>query len=745
MNLAARANAALYIVVLLSITAFLTADETPLGLALALPVLAIGWLTSRAPRLTPRTLPRPMINLLVFVAIVNAAVRTSVFRTDANVVSPLGQFLILLELIKLFDRRTARDEAQLLALSVFVMIAAVLTSNTFLVGVQLLLFTPLCIGAAMLWQMSRGLRPAEHDDGARLPVIVAGARARSGFLRLYGTAVLACCLMAAVVFVLTPRGIGNDVFGRFGIVRERLIGFTEGVQLGNAGLLSEDPSPVMDVSITTGENEQIGTGQQTLYLRGGARDIYVPQSASWIDSSQADDDDGTKTEQVLPNHELLLDRHPSRRPTADHDPSKRIQHITMRAMPQSRNLFALWRPVSISSDRELKLTRSLNTSTIKQAEYIPGRFSYRVVSLLAEEPGPPPNAELGFQEGPIRELSETILRERGAGDTSTRTSRQVANAIRDHLRSRYAYTLEMTAPPEGMDAIEFFLFESKRGHCEYFASAMAAMCQSIGMPSRVVVGYVATEFNTLTQQYLVRQSNAHAWVEVFLVTDQDTGHGRWETFDPSPPGDIERIHRPPAGIVAQLRSWYDALEFNWSNSIVGFDNTKQNKLLGRNEQAAAAETRRANAFADRVASWLRPSRRGPQTSPAWVRYGLPALAVGALVYVAIRLRTPGRGPRRPKHARTGIRFYDDALRWLARGGESVAKPESSPPLSHADALDSVDEPLARAWREIAALFYRVRFAGKPLDAAEQARAAAAVAEVRARTNAIRKRARSSRR
>ena len=64
------------------------------------------------------------------------------------------------------------------------------------------------------------------------------------------------------------------------------------------------------------------------------------------------------------------------------------------------------------------------------------------------------------------------------------------------------------------DTIEQFLFDTKRGHCEYFASALAAMCHSVGVQARVITGYVAYEFDPGGQEYIVSESNAHAWVEV---------------------------------------------------------------------------------------------------------------------------------------------------------------------------------------------------------------------------------------
>jgi hypothetical protein len=79
-----------------------------------------------------------------------------------------------------------------------------------------------------------------------------------------------------------------------------------------------------------------------------------------------------------------------------------------------------------------------------------------------------------------------------------------------------------------MDAVEYFLFEQRRGYCEQFSSSLAVMARSLGIPARVATGYAPGEYNPFTGYYDVRASDAHAWVEVYFP-----GYG-WSTFDPTP-------------------------------------------------------------------------------------------------------------------------------------------------------------------------------------------------------------------
>ncbi len=103
-----------------------------------------------------------------------------------------------------------------------------------------------------------------------------------------------------------------------------------------------------------------------------------------------------------------------------------------------------------------------------------------------------------------------------------------AAAIENYLRPASATPL--SCPDAVKDPIANFLFERKQGHCEYFASSMAVMLRTLGIPSRVVNGFRSDEFNDLTGNYVVRAKDAHAWVEAYFP-----GYG-WQTFDPTPAG-----------------------------------------------------------------------------------------------------------------------------------------------------------------------------------------------------------------
>ena len=102
-----------------------------------------------------------------------------------------------------------------------------------------------------------------------------------------------------------------------------------------------------------------------------------------------------------------------------------------------------------------------------------------------------------------------------------------AVAIQDYLRS-LSYTLNVSAPPTGRDAVDYFLFDSRQGYCSYFASAMVLMARSVGIPARMAAGYAAPAYDARTGAYIITGANAHAWPQLYFP-----GYG-WIDFEPTP-------------------------------------------------------------------------------------------------------------------------------------------------------------------------------------------------------------------
>jgi len=198
-----------------------------------------------------------------------------------------------------------------------------------------------------------------------------------------------------------------------------------------------------------------------------------------------------------------------------------------------------------------------------------------------------------------------------------------AAALESYLRAHYGYTLQLPRTPV-KDPIANFLFERKQGHCEYFASSMAVMLRTLGIPSRVVNGFRSDEFNDLTGNYVIRAKDAHAWVEAYFP-----GYG-WHTFDPTPGGNASS----PQG-WSRLALYVDAMASFWREWVVSYDSSHQ-YILG---QAAMTGTHHmwegariwARTRYQSLLRWARRSQEHVERSPRrWGVFGV-GIALGLLL------------------------------------------------------------------------------------------------------------------
>lgn len=166
---------------------------------------------------------------------------------------------------------------------------------------------------------------------------------------------------------------------------------------------------------------------------------------------------------------------------------------------------------------------------------------------------------------------------------------QLVQAVLDHFgRGGYEYTL---MPPRlGRNSVDEFLFETRRGFCEHYSSAFVVLMRALGVPARVVTGYQGGELNPIDGFVTVRQSDAHAWAEVWLA-----GRG-WVRVDPTAvvaPVRIDRLAEEArqAGIDGQrgfaggdwLRTWrfnWEAVQNSWNQWVLSYSQERQKALIG---------------------------------------------------------------------------------------------------------------------------------------------------------------------
>jgi len=178
------------------------------------------------------------------------------------------------------------------------------------------------------------------------------------------------------------------------------------------------------------------------------------------------------------------------------------------------------------------------------------------------------------------------MRERAGSDEAF-----IAAVLAKFRDEEYFYTLE---PPRlKLDSVDDFLFNTRRGFCEHFASAFTMLARAAGIPARVVTGYQGGEFNPISGYLLIRQSDAHAWSEVWL------GERGWVRVDPTAAVAPERIERGieaalteggeslpgtflrNSALLTRLRLAWDAANTFWNNQVVAFGEEQQRWLLER--------------------------------------------------------------------------------------------------------------------------------------------------------------------
>jgi len=202
-----------------------------------------------------------------------------------------------------------------------------------------------------------------------------------------------------------------------------------------------------------------------------------------------------------------------------------IDRLTSKSPPVSTGTYAVTMEYSTASEGDLKLAGTEYPVWLSDYARLPLR-NYRPRDTMER----------------VRQLAVQVTQ--GAN-----TPYDKAKAIEAYLRnpSNFKYTLTPKIAPEGVDPLEFFLFDSKEGYCQYFATAMGDMLRSLGIPTRLVNGFGPGSYDVPTNTYIVRGEDAHTWVESYFP-----GYG-WITFEPTPDGLYNEIQRGVVGTNPCLR------------------------------------------------------------------------------------------------------------------------------------------------------------------------------------------------
>ncbi|MEQ1794953.1 MAG: DUF3488 and transglutaminase-like domain-containing protein [Nitrospira sp.] len=473
---------------------------------------------------------------------------------------PAGvHFLLILMVIKLFNLDQRRDYLHLYAISLMAILGSAASTTDLWYLPVFLVYLLMGVWTLLLYQLTKessaGHSPQTLTEKSAIAVQQEKREQITPelFWLANGLAVGALCL-TVVIFFTIPRvsaGFGQKGYGE-GL---RTSGFSETVDLGMIGPIKRDPGIVMRVELP----DRTGQEMDRFYLRGMAYDRY--DGKSWTTRLSH-----RRALAESPSGTFTLRSASSRLPR----PVGQIirQTILLEAL-DTAVLFAAPHPESISG--QFLAIQSDPTG----AMYLPFPASSRIEYTVYSRPTPVAPADLQFQPAVYTEVfGQHFLQLPESSERVGALAREIvgtktsayekAQAIETYLSRNYRYSLDIPAGTQARP-LEEFLFERKTGYCEHYATAMVVLLRNVGVPARLVTGFLATEWNEYGNYYLVRQRDAHAWVEVHLP------NSGWVTMDPTP------AVSEPAG----ESQWFavsramDTLRLRWNRFFVQYNAADQ--------------------------------------------------------------------------------------------------------------------------------------------------------------------------
>jgi transglutaminase-like putative cysteine protease len=603
------------------------------------------------------------------------------FLLSRDFLAATVHLLFFLAVMKILTAKSNRDYLYTAVIAFLELLAAAILSINLNFFLFLALYLLFAIAALTSGEIRRSI-------GRSTVTARGGSKSFYARLSLLSALVtLGILTLTAGLFFILPR-TAEAALSRLLAHGVFLPGFSNQVNLGDIGEIQTSSRPMMHIRMESAQ--AVGP----MKWRGAA--LIDFDGKRWTNPS--------RKPEIIPvenGHVVLA-------PPGLPPPGRRINyHVELEAL-ENDTLFFAGTP-EILDLRAPVLYRS-ETSSFRLGHAVPQGFPYDVYSLLDDPPErapvlyPPPVLRLAEREvylqlpaldSRIGELARSFAAGE-AGDLAR------ARAIERHLRSTYGYTLELP-DREVADPLANFLFVRRKGHCEYFASSMAVMLRSLGIPSRLATGFQSGLYNPVSELWLVRASDAHSWVEAWIP-----GYG-WTTFDPTPAD-------PSANglaLLTRLALYLDAAETFWQEWVVTYDLARQGTLAYHMELGAqragirwvdtAAAVR--SGWERYVAGWAR--RYGWQAL-GWAA-GLATLgfAAGPLVRLMGMRRRVERVRRGQASTADATLLYQRMLHILQRRG--YQKPPWFTPAEFARSLPRT--PLGDSVGEFTATYNALRFGG----------------------------------
>jgi hypothetical protein len=511
------------------------------------------------------------------------------FFVSGTFIGASARFLTILVALKLFDLTTTRDYFLLFTLVLFQILAAAASTVSPLFFLILSVFIMLGIWAMTIFNMKRDWEEGRRRESS-MPRGVFGAPFFLGTIALTASSII---ITLALFFIIPRLAVG--FFEPKTLNTIKVAGFSDRVELGEFGPVKQNPMVVMRVELT-----KMPSRLPVLYFRGATLDHY--DGRGW----------NRTVKRMLPAVEksgrlFLLGKWQK---------GMLEQKILLEPL-ETEILFAVSRGVSVQGRFAKVLTDRSGSIYLPSPPY--SRIQYKAWSVLGGSgksietytpDAASPYLQIPSRGGPIEALALEITR-------AEPTDFERAKAIEGYLKRNYRYTLD---PEKGAGGtpLEDFLFYSKEGYCEHYATAMVILLRHVGIPARIVTGFLQGQWNGYGNYFLVRQQDAHSWVEAYIPARG------WTRFDPTPSQGL---------ITPREASWVglmvDSLRWRWAKHIINYTITDQLRMARKVESRASALK---VSLGKMLASFLSTMREGK--GPIWWMWA-PLVLVTALLAAAI--------------------------------------------------------------------------------------------------------------
>lgn len=627
---------------------------------------------------------------------------------EAVVAGILARMILALTAVKLLQRKSDRDWIFLYLMSFFEVLLAAGLSISALYLATFVTYLLVMVCAVIAFEIRKTAVSVEQNIAGTLPAKrdpISETDASLPVRRLPATAIALIIFIAALalpLFFMLPR-VGGAGFGGNQGGLSTSSGFSDSVTLGGFGRINQSDEVVMRVKLE-GKPES----GDSLYFRGAALDSF--DNRAWSKAKM-----GAKEPFIKGDRELVQVDFPKNRDNLV------IQTVYLEPL-DTPILFALTRAVAVQGNFPILYKDAYGAISFQRSFE---RISYKVIS----DRGTPSIEQLrkdtalyttdvqNYRDLPP--IYDHRIAELAAEVTANAKNRyDKARAVEHYLQTNFGYTLEQKAG--GSQPLADFLFNVREGHCEYFASAMAVMLRTQGIATRIVNGFHGGEYNDAADVTVVRQRNAHAWVEVYFP-----GEDAWVTFDPTPSSGDGGVGAN-TGIVGTMSKYLEAFETIWIQYFVAYDNQGQRSLARTVRSGIVDYQERISSYLghtqDILTEWMKDIRgdKGFEARRDAVGYAIAYIAGVALVLTLIfflvrkiiRLEFWKRLRSRILEGRSksAVEFYERMQRVLANRG-LVRSPDETP-LEFAFAV-GIPDVVAITER-----YNRVRFGAADLSPAE---------------------------